>query len=249
MRGDHAKCVAVAEEQVAELGLADSYRVCQYRLEHGHQVAGRAGDDLEHLGGRGLLLERLGQLAGARLHLVEQPHVLDRDHRLVGEGGDQLDLLFGEWADAGSLQDDYADRRSFPQQRDAQHGAKTSDPLSCDESVFRIRQHVGNVDSLALEQRPSEDRSSPYARRPHSGVLHVRGELGREPPARDPRVALTGGTMDRRHLRLAQPRCRLDQGIEHGLQIEGRAADDLEHVGGGGLLLQRFAVSVRRAAR
>ena len=27
-----------------------------------------------------------------RLHLVEQPHVLDRDHRLVGEGLDELDL-------------------------------------------------------------------------------------------------------------------------------------------------------------
>jgi hypothetical protein len=28
---------------------------------------------------------------------------------------------------------------------------------------------------------------------------------------------------------------------EHGLQVEGRAADDLEHIGGGGLLLQRFS--------
>ena len=36
------------------------------------------------------------KLARARLHLVEQPHVLDRDHRLVGEGGEQLDLLVGE---------------------------------------------------------------------------------------------------------------------------------------------------------
>ena len=52
----------------------------------------------QHLGGRRLLLQRLGQLAGARLHLVEQPHVLDRDHRLVGESGDQLDLLIGERA-------------------------------------------------------------------------------------------------------------------------------------------------------
>ena len=51
---------------------------------------------LQHLGGRGLLLQRLGQLARARLHLVEQPHVLDRDHRLVGEGRDQFDLLVGE---------------------------------------------------------------------------------------------------------------------------------------------------------
>ena len=48
---------------------------------------------LQHLRGRGLLLQRLAQIARARLHLVEQPHVLDRDHRLVGEGRDQLDLL------------------------------------------------------------------------------------------------------------------------------------------------------------
>ena len=41
-------------------------------------------------------------------------------------------------------------------------------------------------------------------------------------------------------LRLAQPRRRFDQRIEHGLQIERRAADHLEHVGGGGLLLQGF---------
>ena len=31
-----------------------------------------------------------------------------------------------------------------------------------------------------------------------------------------------------------------DQRVEHRLQIEGRAADDLEHVGGGGLLLQQI---------
>ena len=40
--------------------------------------------------------QRLGKLARARLHLVEQSHVLDCDHRLVGEGLDQLDLLGSE---------------------------------------------------------------------------------------------------------------------------------------------------------
>src|SRR6516165_12312257 len=34
---------------------------------------------------RRLLLQRLRELARARLHLIEQAHVLDRDHRLVGE--------------------------------------------------------------------------------------------------------------------------------------------------------------------
>ena len=33
---------------------------------------------------------------GARLHLLEQPHILDGDHRLVGEGLQQLDLARGK---------------------------------------------------------------------------------------------------------------------------------------------------------
>ncbi len=39
---------------------------------------------------------------------------------------------------------------------------------------------------------------------------------------------------------IAQPRCRLDNRIEHRLQIECRAADDLQHVAGRGLIFQRF---------
>src|SRR5262249_25272731 len=41
-------------------------------------------------------------------------------------------------------------------------------------------------------------------------------------------------------LRLAEPRCRLHERIEHRLQIECRATDDLEHVARSGLLLQGF---------
>ena len=44
-------------------------------------------------------------------------------------------------------------------------------------------------------------------------------------------------------LRLAEPRRAFDEGIEHGLQVEGRAADDFEHVGGRGLLLQAIRVA------
>jgi len=40
-----------------------------------------------------------------------------------------------------------------------------------------------------------------------------------------------------RVVRITQPRCGLDQRVEHRLQIEGRAADNLEHVGGRSLLL------------
>ena len=41
----------------------------------------------------------------------------------------------------------------------------------------------------------------------------------------------------------AQPPGEFHQRIQHGLKIERRAADDLEYVGGGGLLLQRFCAA------
>ncbi len=58
-------------------------------VEHRRAIGYRAADDLQHLGGGGLLLQRF-------LRLVEQPHVLDRDHRLVAEGLQQLELLVVE---------------------------------------------------------------------------------------------------------------------------------------------------------
>ena len=59
------------------------------------------------------LLQRL-------LGLVEQPHVLDRDHRLVGEGLQQRDLLVGERAGVGRGRRDAADRPALAQQRHEQ---------------------------------------------------------------------------------------------------------------------------------
>ena len=59
--------------------------ILQHGLEHRLQIARRAGDDLQHLAGRGLLLQRLGQIVGALAQLVEQPRVLDGDHGLGGE--------------------------------------------------------------------------------------------------------------------------------------------------------------------
>ena len=46
----------------------------------------------KHLGGRGLLLQRLARLG-------DEPRILHRDDRLVREGAHQLDLLLGERLD------------------------------------------------------------------------------------------------------------------------------------------------------
>ena len=61
-------------------------------MQDGRQVERRTADHLQHLGSRGLLRERLLDLPGARLHLVEHLRVLDRDRSLVGETLEEGDL-------------------------------------------------------------------------------------------------------------------------------------------------------------
>ena len=70
-------------------------------LEHRLHVGGRACDHLEDVGGRRLARQRL-------LGFVEQPHVFDRDHGLVGEMPQQGDLGFRERPDLLAVDGDGA---------------------------------------------------------------------------------------------------------------------------------------------
>src|SRR5262249_18660099 len=44
----------------------------------------------------------LPKLAALVLDFLEQPYILDGDHRLVGESLNQLDLLRGKWSRCGA---------------------------------------------------------------------------------------------------------------------------------------------------
>jgi hypothetical protein len=79
-------------------------------LQHRPKIECRAADDLEDLSGRGLLLQRLGKISVASLQLLKQPHVLNRDDRLVGEGLEQVDFIGRERAGTASRNRDPADR-------------------------------------------------------------------------------------------------------------------------------------------
>src|SRR5215510_6817214 len=65
------------------------------RVQDGLEIQRRA-DRSAHLPERPQLINRSRQLDSPRLELSQEPGVLDGDHRLVGEGGDQLDLLVGK---------------------------------------------------------------------------------------------------------------------------------------------------------
>src|SRR5262245_46105145 len=83
---------AVVEPDNAEYSLAQARGALNNRIEHWLSIGRRPTDDAKHLARRGLMFESLGKLARAHLHLVEQPHVLDGDHRLIGEGDGEFDL-------------------------------------------------------------------------------------------------------------------------------------------------------------
>ena len=62
MRCDKPAGFAVEPEDESLLGVTEHCRVCDERYEHWVKVEGRATDDLEHLAGRRLLLQRLCQV-------------------------------------------------------------------------------------------------------------------------------------------------------------------------------------------
>ena len=108
---------AVEPEDRAKLCVAQSRRPFGDHVENRLQIGRRARDDAENVVGRGLLLQRFGERLVARLHLVEQANVLDGDHRLVGEGLQERNLLVAEGPDLGAPDNQYADGFSAAHQR------------------------------------------------------------------------------------------------------------------------------------
>src|SRR5450631_4231176 len=115
-RGDRI-CVTLAPPDDASIRLTQCNRRPNESRKHGLQIESRAADDLEHVGGGGLLLQRFGQITSARLHLIKQACVLNRDHSLVCESRHELDLLLSKWVHLIAGEHKNADRRPLTQKR------------------------------------------------------------------------------------------------------------------------------------
>ena len=84
MRSNEMQNLAIQAVDIPKLASQKRTAFSSIASNTGCKIARRATDDLEHLRGRGLLFQGL-ELAGALAQFVEQPRVLDGDHRLVGE--------------------------------------------------------------------------------------------------------------------------------------------------------------------
>src|SRR5262249_13997443 len=97
-----------------------------------------------------LLLQRLGKLTCARLHLVKQPYVLDCDHRLIGECRRKLYLFLGKRIHLIAGEREATNRLSLAQEWHTKSSSITEYSLVICQSVIGIRQHVRNMNRLAF---------------------------------------------------------------------------------------------------
>jgi hypothetical protein len=202
--------------------------------EHGLHVEARA-DGASHLAERLQLVHEAGQLVRPLLEFREQAHILDGDHRLVGKGLEQSDLSLREEPHLGTADDDRAGGDTLTEQRDAQRGTMT--PLPRRGTTFgkllRCGLHISNLQRLPLEhhaagKHPATDREGELA----NGSVGDRAMIGHQTQA----VAFQpedGGVE-----RITQAGGTGRHGIEDGLDVGRRTADDAQDLAGRRLLLQ-----------
>ncbi len=128
-------------------------------VKHRLHVRRRAADDAEHLGRCRLMLQRLAQFRIALAEFLEQSHVLDGDHRLVGEGLEQRDLLVGERPDfraANAIAPIGVPSRSNGVPSNVRYPRSDGRRLS-GNSVQQLCLEVMNVDRFAIDKaRPTD---------------------------------------------------------------------------------------------
>src|SRR5215468_3668759 len=90
--GGQLQALLVDPKEIRVVSPAEAGGAGHHRVQHGLQIRGRGADDPEDLGRGRLLLQRLGEVAVALLQLSEEPHVFDRDDRLVRKSLEKLDL-------------------------------------------------------------------------------------------------------------------------------------------------------------
>ena len=178
------------------------------------------------------------EIAVARLQLLEQAHVLDGDDRLVGEAGDQLDLLLREQLDIEPVEREDSEESPISHHGNRQERVGSQGVAKIHPSRIqgpRGHRQYGWFDAPwrpvpGPEPRPGRRGCS--SRRAEARARSLWWATGaKDLPVEPPDDPLIG---------VAESRGVLHEGSQHRLEVEGRAADHLEDFAGRRLLLTRF---------
>ena len=199
----------------------------------GVEIAGRGIDDLQHLGGRGLLLQSLTRLGN-------EPRVLHRNDRLRREVLQKRDLLVGKRARLQAVH--------------------SQDPK---QGIVLAQGNTEQTTAAANVHKPSGFRvpaavklTGTYIR--HMDDLHAADDphpcvagLGQHRTERQQAFGIARLAMRRDKVEkpavigselpmhsFTKPHCLFQHRLEHRLKLAGRGIDDLQHLGDRLLLLQ-----------
>src|SRR5690242_1492331 len=211
-----------------------THRLFEHCVEDRRQVPGRAVDDLQHLGGRGLLLQSLARLG-------DEARILHRDDRLRRETLQQRYLFLGERTHLGTVDSQGAKKSIVLAQR---HPNRRTCASLFDETypsgfTRPVRVVAGNVRDMY--ERFTEDEAVERHSRIWPAVTRQRQILLRHAMRRQQRETLSIEARESPKRRIANAQRFLQDGIEDRGEIAGRGVDDPEHLGGRGLLFQSLA--------
>src|SRR5262245_4085506 len=159
------------------------------------------------------------------LHLFEQADILDGDARLIGKRGTELYLALAERSRRRAYQHEDANYATLTQQRDPYPSAYAEEPGCVVE--LRVGQHVGDVDCASFQDGAPKQRCTIW---PWVVTIQVVDLLLSEPERSNYGINLPLTPADERDIRLAKLRGHVSKRVEHGLEIEFRAADDAEEL-------------------
>jgi hypothetical protein len=206
------------------------------RREHDFEIEGGA-DCAADLAQRLQLVDGPRQFARPRLQLLEQADVLDCDHRLVGEGLEEVDLLVRERLDLDPANQDRPDRLALAHEWCGQHGALVAAP---DPRKLTVGLPT---DVLDVNRPAFDDRASGVRATIHRNDFGRAEWYGAEARGDAHRVAIdqTDGCVGR----VTDSGGVLGDRIHHRLQVRRRTGDHAQDLGHRGLLLERLAELAR----
>src|SRR5262249_43432125 len=165
--------------------------------------------------------------------------------RMIGESFDQLDLLLSERPHLQAISEDDAKQFIPLEHRHGENGPKRLD-IFRRKRIFGVGQYIVDVDRAAFESSSARSAVPPG---PDRMVGHPRLELRRRATVRNHAEHLAIEAVNESEPRVAKAHRTLGYGLKYRPQIESRAADDLEQIGGRGLLLQGFGGDGRGLGR
>ena len=177
------------------------------------------------------------------LGFVEEPRVLDRDHRLLGERLQQRQLLIAERPLERAADPQRADGATLEQHWREDDRFRANRAAAC----ARHGRHVACFD-IGIDNDPAFEDC--YARR-SVACERLRKELSElveaGPAAADIEQAIIADERNANRFAREQPLAALQNRIEHRLRIGDRAADRGEHLARRPLLVERLLRFVEQA--